>query len=225
LINITKEYHNRVCKDYQCIDYTKSTKSIIYLEPNTGIIFSGMGLKKSNHKAYNIKPSFGVNVRFSPLMVHYLWNFSIGLYYSMNNFNGDFKNTIYYKWGETYRIHAVYSFVYIPLMLEYSFPTKKFQPFLTAGFDNIFIINSNTSVRIYYPDINYLAGEVDSNFRGYHYGIQAGFGLRYIKSNKSYFFIKCNYEFRKPASSSLNDVFDYHYVNSVMLNVGYGFSL
>ena len=224
LINITKEYHNSVCKDYQCIDFTRSTKSTIYLEPNVGMISSRMGLKTSEHHAFNTNPVFGVNLRFTPMRAHYLWNVSVGLSYSMNDFNGDFDNTLYFSGTEIFRIHAAYSVVRIPVMIEYSFPGKKLQPFLTLGFNNLLIVNPDCSIIVNSSNFHNIGQEIAPDFRKYQFGIFAGVGIRFKINDKSYIYFKGNYEYSKPVLNT-NYVFDYSNTNSLMLSLGYGFSL
>ncbi len=133
LLNITKEYHNNVCNEYECIDYTKSTKRNIYIEPNISLINSWMGLKTSNDLSGNSKLAIGINFRFKPIKVFQLWNFLVGINYSTNHFNGDFENHLFYPTSRTYRIETKYSIIRIPIILEYSFPAKKIQPFLSSG--------------------------------------------------------------------------------------------
>src|SRR5690606_19029721 len=67
LIKITKDYHNNVCDEYSCIDYTKSTKTKIHLEPFIGVMNSWMKLESSSDVAYDIKPVIGINFRFKPV--------------------------------------------------------------------------------------------------------------------------------------------------------------
>lgn len=224
LLDITKEYHNNVCNEYECIDYTKSTKRNIYIEPNISLINSWMGLKTSNDLSGNSKLAIGINFRFKPIKVFQLWNFLVGINYSTNHFNGDFENHLFYPTSRTYRIETKYSIIRIPIILEYSFPTKKIQPFLLAGYNNVFILNPETDMKIVFDDN--LIGETHNNldFQKYQFGLMSGGGVRYLINDKSNIYLKTDFEYRFP-SSSFSRTLDYQRVMALTVNIGYSFSL
>jgi hypothetical protein len=87
LINLTREYHESVCKDYSCIDYTKNTKMSVYLEPNFGMIHSTMGIKTSDDHAQDLNPHFGLNLSLRNTKRD-RWNFRTGISYSTVEFEG-----------------------------------------------------------------------------------------------------------------------------------------
>ena len=90
LIKITKDYHNSVCKDNNCIDFTKSTKKSLYLEPYIGVIDSWMKLNTSKDKIQDIKPYIGLQLRLTPFKGYYMWNFLAGINFSSDKFEGEF---------------------------------------------------------------------------------------------------------------------------------------
>jgi hypothetical protein len=222
LINLTKDYHNSVCKDYNCIDYTKSTKTTIYIEPGIGMINSWMGLKTSDDHAYDLNPYFGLMFRLKGAKRFYLWNFLTGLNYSFVEFRGDFENSLYYTiWQPTelHHIYLKYSYLSLPLSVDYSLPFKKIQPYFSASFNNIFILNSEYEVHKFDNTV-----PEKTTFRKYQIGLAAGLGLKYILKNGSYFSLNTGFEYRFP-SANFNWVLDFYRVYSWNIGLGYGFRL
>lgn len=220
LINITKDYHNYVCKDQTCIDYTKSAKKNIWVELNTGSGFSWMGLKTSGDYSYNVRPFGGVNIRFIPFRSHYVWNFTTGVNISANDFVGDFKNDLFI-YELTYHISTKYTMIHIPFKVEYSFPADKLQPFVALSYNNIILINSNYQIYEKYP---YGTIPVNSALRKYQLGLSFDLGMRFYLNKNSYIYIKNEIEFRKSAQN-YRHALDYHRVFSEMISFGYGFRI
>jgi hypothetical protein len=221
LINLTREYHESVCKDYSCIDYTKNIKMSVYLEPSFGMIHSTMGLKTSEDHAQDLNPYFGLNISLRNTKRD-RWNFLTGISYSSVEFEGEFVNSIFptpSQPEELFRIYLKYSYLSIPIAVEYFLPAKKLQPFFTASINNIFILNPEFEVYKFdntVPEKTY--------FRNYQIGLDGGIGLRYNLKKNSYFYLKADFEYRFP-SANLNYALDYYRVYSVMVGVGYGFRL
>jgi hypothetical protein len=222
LINITEDYHNSVCKDYKCIDFTKSTKQGIYMEPFFGGIGSWMGLKTSSDYAKNFKPYLGLQLRFKPFKGYSMWNLLTGISYSQNSFNGVFDNTInedYYI--KTYKIFYEYSIVRIPFTIEYSLSPKKLQPYISASYNNILILNEShevTRMDVSFPYIE------ESYARKYQFGVALGLGLRYNMNSKSYIFLKNEFEYRVPAAK-FGWILDHTMVYSDLISFGCGFKI
>ena len=218
LINITKDYHNAVCKDQKCIDYTKVTSHSLTIEPNIGIVSSTLRLKSSSNSTKDLQLTFGFNLRFTPRKINYHWNYLIGFSYSTNSFKPtDFENQIFTKNTLTYQIRMNYTILKIPLMVEYSFPAKKIQPFVSIAYENIFILNPVYEVREY-------GGLLDSKFRRYQYGFLGGAGIRYKINDKSYIQLKTDFELRLPFQNT-REILDFHSVRSMAVIIGYGFKI
>ncbi len=219
LIELTKDYHNSVCKDRKCIDFTKSTSRNLYLEPYFGVFNSWMGLRTSEDLAYDIGPFMGLQLRLKPFKGFSSWNILAGLNYSTNYFNGDFDNNLFSGYLLTYRITTKYSTLRIPLAIEYSLPATRFQPFISIAYKNIILINPEY-------EINRVDREypIESYFRKYQYGVSLGLGVRYNLKNTSYLFINNEFEYRKPLIN-FAWVLDHTNVKSYLINFGYGFKI
>jgi hypothetical protein len=219
LINITVDYHNSVCKDRSCIDYTKSNNQNIFIEPFAGIIISDMILKESTGHDINTLPYFGFQLRFKPFKGSTLWDLLFGLSYSTNNFDGFYKNSLE---PSGFGVHSIvtwelackYSILRIPVSAEYTFATKKLKPFFSIGFDNILILNPSYHAL--------MSGSMESSpFRTYQASLMGGFGLKWQFKNTSYLFIKNEIEYRRPVAF-FGWIFDYHRVLSDLVSVGFG---
>lgn len=226
LIEITESYHKQVCDDFECIDYTKSTDQIIFLDPYFGISNSRMSFRSSEQFTASNPLVLGLDVRFKPTKMHYLWNLLIGVNFSHNSFN---TNRYYNAYEDNnYQISLNYSVLRIPLILEYSFPSRSFQPFIFAGVTNAFTFNAENNINIFY--LNAVSGEirdgyeVESDVRTHHIGFSSGIGMRYKLKNQSDLQFKLNFEHRFPLYQHY-DLLDYHNVNTIGFTVGYSFPL
>jgi len=222
LINLTKDYHYSVCTDYDCIDYTRSTKRIVYLEPSVGMISTWMSLKTSDDHAHNLRPSFGIMMRIKPLKSLTSWNFLMGLNLSDNDLEGDFENDLYYYSStKTYHLVMKYGVLRIPFSVEYTMSKGKFQPYVALTYNNIFLLNAEYAA---YKVVNdrYFLDLV--TLQKYQMGFALGVGLKYNVKNESYFFLKNEFEYRLP-SNNMQHVLDYCKYKSLMVNIGYGFHL
>jgi len=220
LIKITKDYHNSVCKDHNCIDFTKSTNKSLYLEPYFGIINSWMGLKTSKNSVHDIKPYLGMQLRLKPFKGFSMWNMLVGINYSTNNFEGEFENTLN-QYRSPYWIHTKYSIFRIPITVEYTLQTEKLQPFFSLSYNNILLSNAQNEI---------LKGREDSQtaeftyFRKYQFGASLGLGLKYNLSKNTYIYLKSEFEYRIPGAN-FGYVLDQTNVFSNMINIGYGFKI
>jgi hypothetical protein len=226
LVNLTKEYHNMVCNDYACIDYTKLKRRDIFCEVNAGTIFSYMGLTSSKNHASDFKPEFGLNIRIKDNRYNSRFSFFAGLNYSSNSFNGEFKNKLYNGREKFYNIELNYSVLRLPLTLEYSLLSGKIQPTLSITYNNTFLLNPDYAIEIrnYITEDSYSGFYTESPLRKYQYGLMLGAGIRYVINRNSYLNCVLNYEYRIP-STSFNYILDYLNFNSLIFSVGYGFRI
>jgi hypothetical protein len=221
LINLTKDYHNTVCSDYRCIDFTRSTVQKLFLELGIGLINTSMGLRTSPDHIYNTRPAVSAQLRFIPLKSNSHWNFLIGMNYSSNDFKGYFANDLYYYSSkDTFELTTSYSILRIPLNIEYIFGKGKIQPLVFAGYNACLLLSSSHSAFGHLHNINYIE---PTAFRRYHHGITSGAGIIF-NLNKNYLFLRGQYEYRVPSVNG-HYVFDYVINNSWIFTFGYAFSL
>ncbi|MCU4174712.1 hypothetical protein [Carboxylicivirga sp. N1Y90] len=223
LIEVAKKYHYEVCEGEECYDYTKSMKSNWFIEPYGGVSLSWLGLENSSDKAQSVDPLVGVNFRFASSRVHYLWNFVTGLKLSTNNFSGDFKAAIYNEKLTTYRIDAKYAVISIPLKVEYYLPIESFQPYLSIGYTNTFLLGSEYEARKVWNEPPMVGPAMETKFQPYHGGIVIGGGVRKALANKNYFYLNCEYEYRQPLVNT-RYILEYINVSSVNFTLGYAFN-
>ncbi len=226
-VNITEDYHNSICTEYKRINYTKSTKRDTFLELNIGLIYSKMGMQTSSNVVTDIKPAIGITLRFKPDEDFDRWYFLLGISYSTNDFQGDFENGLINGKPKTYRMKIDYKIIRMPIMVDYSLLNKKIQPFLSAGFSPILIINPENETRLVSKSISgyeNISQPYVSEFRNYQIGLLAGFGIRYYPSDRSNIYVKIDIEYSFPATN-FHAVLDYHYVTAYIINFGYSYSL
>ena len=220
LIGLTLDYHKAVCKDNNCIDFTKSTKRIIYFEPYFGVINSWMGLATSETTVRQSKVLFGVQWRFKPVKRFSRWNFLVGMNYSSDDYLGVFDNTLFTSlYVKTYRIHLQYSTLRIPVTFEYTLLPDKFQPFLSVRYSNILLLNPKSE--IFRVDEGY---PETSLFRKYEFGVSAGFGFRWLLNDNTYLFAKSDLEHRQSLINT-RYILDFQRVNSWIISGGIGIKI
>jgi hypothetical protein len=217
LINIIKEYHNNVCNGAECIDYSKSTASKIYVDAGLGCYVSVMGFSLSPDKSISINPSFNFNIHSKVAKLSDKINVSAGICFTRINFSAVYFST-YDNVDEDYQIELKSMLVKVPFKLEYLIYTKKYQPYLTVFYDNIVYLNPEYSIN----KVNNYPRNLSSVFRKYHYGIGIGAGMRYLNPSGSFFYFDCSFEYQKP-SINTNYFFDYMHNYCAMVSLGYAF--
>lgn len=222
LIGLTVDYHNDVCKDRKCIDFTKSTKQEVYIEPFLGLNNEWMSINTSKTNASQSSVNAGVRLRLKPFKRITRWDFLMGVSFSSSNFTGEFDNKIFdADYTRIYRIHTQYSAIHFPVTFEYSFGQNNLHPFLTLSYDNIFLLNPSYAISRIDGSNNF---SVESKFRTYQFGFSPGVGLKLNMESHSYLFVKGEYEFRR---SLLNThyILDYQKIQSLSISIGLGFRL
>ena len=222
LINLAKDYHNAVCSEYECIDYTRTTNRKVYLQVGSGIINTWMGLKTSADVQTNLRPLIGAQLRFTPLKSNSKWHFLLGLNISGNNFHGYYSNDLYfYAHRDTFDLTAIYYALRIPLNIEYVFTTGKIQPFISMGYTGIVLINTDYAAYGHLNDRNY---PEFTHFRKYHHGYTGGVGIKYNLKNTNYLYLKSEFEYSIPSANG-NYVFDYLRNKAWLIHIGYAFGI
>jgi hypothetical protein len=220
LIKITKDYHNSICHDIKCIDYTKSTHRSVYIEPYAGIINSWLGLSNDKEHTFNLMPYWGLQLRFKPFKGYSMWNILVGANYSTNNYLGDFSYP-YDIYVLTYRIYTKYSIIRVPLTIDYSLSANKLQPFVSFSLNNIILTKSDYSVTRVDRGDNI---PVDTPLRKYQCGASLGFGLKYDLNKRTYISLKNEFDYRMPIAN-FEWVLDHQRIYSDLISIGYGIKI
>lgn len=118
LVKLSKDYHERVCNEYECTDYTKNVPKVLYkIELLAGV----------NHHNAAYTPQYGLLVHVSrPLRNEKLF-IKTGILYSARNYA---RLSMTY---ENYLNPDVKFNFKIPLSFEYIFGNKSFKPMLAVG--------------------------------------------------------------------------------------------
>lgn len=123
LVDLSVNYHNSVCTEYECINYAKKIPRITYkLELLTGV----------NKHSSEYTPQYGVLVHFWRPLANEKLYLKTGIVYSY-----DHKESSYNKNNE-----KVYG-VKIPVRVQYVFGKKAFRPTVSLGYANIIYLMSS----------------------------------------------------------------------------------
>jgi hypothetical protein len=185
-----------------------------------------MGLASSHDYAKDIKPVFGLNIRFKDNRYNSKINIITGINISNHSYSGEFENTLYTERVKHYNINLKYNQLRIPITLEYNFLPNKFQPIASVSFVNSFLLYPAYAVEIrnYIKDDSYVSVKAESPLRRYEFGFMLGLGFKYQINNNSYLTCVLNAEYRAPAHN-LNYILDYLNFKSMLFHIGYGFRI
>ncbi len=219
LIDLTKDYHNEICTHQECIDYTKSSKTKIWIEPFAGISYTMMGLNLSEKHTNDLGICYGMNIRFIPFRSHYRWNLLAGVSVLSNNLRGTFNDDL----DSLVYISTEFNTVRIPITVEYNFPGKNIQPFLSLSYcTNLVHIKDYHTRYEDYPIQSYLLRKVH-----FEPGISFAAGFRHNLTESAYLMLKNEIEIKHLNSY----IYSSEYTNetpklfSDMLSIGFGFNI
>jgi hypothetical protein len=218
LIGITKNYHEDVCTEYDCIDYSRKLKINYFFEFAGGVKKSILLLKTSPDKISDIQPFYGVKLKVTNNKGLLKYSISTGLIFSKQDFAGKMRASLYNSHGtlSDYKIGLDYTTINVPLYVERSFGNSRISPVIGLGYNNIFIFKSENEVPYGYNN---------SSLRNYWFGFSAGVGFNYNLNNNGALFLKLEGEYRVPYTNTNYLLCDWTRVFSGMLNFGYCFQI
>lgn len=223
LIDITSRYHDLVCDDFDCIDYTRFTRLEFYLSPRTGMTGSWFGLAGSADWLGAVSPMAGFQVR----IVHVQspsWNLLTGIdYTASSSFSGDIHVKRGFRGTQTYDMKIDYQILRIPIVVQYNSGKGKIQPVAVLGFNNNILLNRShqMTVKTIYEHNSY---NLDSEFKGYQMGFTAGAGLNYRLDYRRNLYLRSDAELRMPFKHS-TDRMEKQRTLAAFLVFGYEFKL
>ena len=178
LIKLTTDYHNYVCKDYDCIIYKKDTKPKYSIGILLGVYNSTIHFTKKNY-LYRFFNSENFTCRYSS---------PIGLSVSQRNFFG-INNNINLNFHLLYGKYKYKSdstsielkVIELPMFISYSFPIGSFKPIINLGINNSFLIESIASSSDYK-----FVNRIPASFGKYQFSSLFGIGFDYQRTNFNY---------------------------------------
>jgi hypothetical protein len=221
LINITSRYHDLVCDDFDCIDYTRFTRVEYFLSPRTGLARSWMGMASAPQRLESSATMAGLQVR----IVHVQsprWNLLTGIdFVSSSSFTGDV--TLRWLQGpQTYNLIVDYQMLRIPVAVQYSPQRGRIQPIAQLGFSNIILLNRNYEIRI--PPVGRDITS-DYEFKAYQMGFNGGAGLNFRLDYQRNVYLRADAELRLPFHYSNYDIMSKQRTLGAYLVLGYEFKL
>jgi hypothetical protein len=228
LINITKEYHNNMCPDEECIVYKKSIKKRIVLEPILGLNYAKFNFDYDYDA--NIKPAIGCYIKIFPAKHNNFFSVNTGLIYSSNNYKYTYRRNT----DDPYigiDANVKFNTLKLPLNFEFTLKGGKFQPQIDFGIASIYLSDqsydktSSTYVEgnIIGSPITYYDQYVDF-FRVYR-AVNLGFGAKLNLNNKSYVSGKICYEYQFTSLAGYKNIKGGFLRNIFSATLGYGFQL
>lgn len=185
LLKITKNYHNRVCTEYECIDYEKNYKNELYLGYSIGMVSSHVVFEpKSSPFDFmedesftgKISPTFGLQLQITKLL-----NLPEKIIFS--------TQVAYHN--HTYKSENVelnFKTLSIPLWLQFNFNSEVVRPFFKLGINNSFYLKKEVlSVNDFVNTI------LTATLGTYQLHSLAGLGVE-VEHNQLKYFISSNFQ-------------------------------
>jgi hypothetical protein len=221
LIKLVKQYHADVCTDQSCIVYEKSSQSDLSIGPVAELLIASMHLKGSKDHVSDTQLGYGLQIHYRPSFIFYRWSLITGITLSKNNFNGDFTGRYFdFTYDLTYNITLRYDVIRIPIVFQYTMATKKIQPFIRIGFNNVLILNPTYEIkyRVFNPSSQtYSTGNEESTLENYQIGGLVGAGLKTEITKKWSLVVKADYEYRFPPQN-FRQILDNQNIRSAILS-------
>jgi hypothetical protein len=215
LINLTKDYHNYVCKDKACIIYDKDIKLKTSISCIVGVYMSHIDFKvKDGSFAFLNGEKFQKTITYSTgILISERNIFGLDDNYGFNFIIG-FKNSLF----KSENIRITQQNLYIPIYMTCYIPTGKLKPLINFG-----VINKiNIKTEITGPT------EVDKNnlkqsIGIYELGGLIGIGIEY-KKNKISYLLNLDFEFAPLGINKSGDI-DNNFLSSFTYDSGIIFGL
>lgn len=140
LIKLTRDYHNYVCDEYECIVYEKRIgPPQIYIAPVIGISKSSLSFDKEFYSNFTYEDNqnfnYGIQVDFVLAFINDRMSVQALLLYGKNDYKGTYNN--YYELDVmNHRLQG-------ELLFKYTFPFGMLRPSLGFGMHNDFIRNAS----------------------------------------------------------------------------------
>ena len=221
MIQIAKDYHNRVCTSEQCTIYELKIKPLqVHFYVVGGIAFNQFKVVNS-YTNYNPGALLGCKIEFENLFFsNEQSTLQLGLLFQQ------YANyTIYTKrqseYSSTFDITDTSKSglntlaVKIPITYNYTFSSGKIRPFIGGGINNIFVFSKNKD----FSTMTYnMYGGINA-FPVYQAGLLGIVGSKYILNNKHLLNLELSYEYSMSTNVG-DDLYKLHNSNFSLL-LGY----
>ncbi|WP_162555861.1 hypothetical protein [Reichenbachiella versicolor] len=181
MIKATKNYHNAVCDDYACIDYTKSMKKKTWLEPVIGYQFHVLNTNRNESKKDGTA-LLGLNFRLKNSFDSYQGSFIVGLHYFSNSFSGEYV-------GLDSRDKTMsYSYDALKILVggEYSFLPGKIQPYMRLTLNYTRLSNPNVLIQSVSENPLVYDENLELDVQKSQHGVNLNLGVKIYHSSESY---------------------------------------
>ncbi len=221
LINLSKNYHDMVCTDHQCIIYEKQKKGHTVIRPFVGFQASSLSLTTSKDRTTYTSYKVGADFCFPTFNSSPRWDFWVGINLSKDEANAKFNNNIFGEDAQ-HRIYLKDNALQIPFSLEYTIPYKKILPFVGFGYSNVFLLNTTSETyRVFRYNDGYEQLADDHTIR-YQSGLDVFVGFK-APFKKSYLYGKLGYQ-RRFSPARNNYYSQYIVIQSYSFSIGWAFN-
>ncbi|MGL1887301.1 MAG: hypothetical protein OCD76_12380 [Reichenbachiella sp.] len=142
----------------------------------------------------------------------------------------DFEGKIDTGNGFGYYVIESYKILRLSAGIEYEFGRAKLRPIIGANLLFGFLLDRERNINEYYTLIrsgeDVIVGIPDEKeMKLLQMGTQASIGLKYELNDGNAVLLRAVGEYRTPMFKSMNSILDFHRINSLMIEVGYSFTL
>jgi len=217
MINLAKDYHNRVCNSEQCTIFERKIKPVkIYFS-----IVGGIALNKFKiaERYTNLNPEgiIGCKVEFENFFFSSEKStIQLGLLFqNYSNYTIYNANTTFFS-NHTIKSDLNTVAVRIPLIYKYTFLHEKIRPYIGVGMANVFVISKNT-------DFSFQDNVYDQKkaFPFYQVGYMGVIGTKFMLNNKHAMNLELGYEYNQ----SIGEASHYKTIRNGNFSLTLGYTL
>jgi len=176
LINLTKEYHNYVCTDEECIIYQKPVpKMQVKIAPVLGVNVSKLSFREKPYSNFKFDPSISPSLGFIIDASFPELNERISVEMGCN-INFSKTHSLYEKhidvYTYAYDANLELTALQPSIALKYTFPTGSIRPFAAVGVNSNILVSKNQKTTMRESNINEILGSEYNDYfplvTGYH---------------------------------------------------------
>jgi hypothetical protein len=224
LIKLTSDYHNMVCDDFDCIDFTRSTRLEMYISTKTGMTNAWFSFVGHDGAIHDMAMMAGFNIRLVHVQFPRGLSLLTGLDYARRlSFTGEVYSMR--LGGKPWYLSDInYDVIKIPVIVQYNFGGGRVQPLASIGYNNLLLVNKDCNLLKpgYHPDDP--PTHLYSGYSTYQMGLAAGFGLNYRLDYRRNIILKTDVEYMMPFIHSKEKLERQQTISS-LLTLGYEIKL
>jgi hypothetical protein len=208
LINLAKEYHERVCSGEQCIIYEKKEKIRVKWGLHFGESINTFNFGNRFVTNYSISSFLGCRLKFENVLdwaenISFSTDFTFQRFskYELHEINYTsiikYNNTMYYLYtDDRLNVDLMTTVLKVPVAVNYIFSRGNVRPYISLGISNTFILSQNKDF-VYLDFYNHFNKSIPT----FLLGLTGRAGVEFILKNKHSIYSEINSDYTQNAKT------------------------